>query len=96
MDLSSAEREALDRLLPRDRQTGDLKVDLIAAGQETKRRREQNSIDGGHVFAALHRLTKSWAIVAFLVDLPKSTVINWFRKMAEAVYETDETPNEEA
>ena len=83
MDLSSAERKALDHLLPRERQTGDLESDLIAAGKEAKRRREQNTEDGGHVLAALNRLTDSLAITAYLVKLPKSTVYNWSKKIGE-------------
>ena len=90
MDLSSAQRDALDRLLAGKPRSGSLRDDLIAAGEETKRRREQNTIDGGHVFEALHELTGSWAIVAYLVGLPKSTVINWFKKLPK-IDET-ETP----
>jgi hypothetical protein len=88
LELSSARREALDHLVPRERQTGDLKKDLVAAGEETKRRREQNTEDGGHVFQALYELTGSWAIVAYLVDLPKSTVYNWSKRLGEADAET--------
>ena len=95
MDLSSAQREALDRLLARKKRAGNLKDQLIAAGQEAKRRREQNTDDGGHVFEALHELTGSWAITAYLVGLPKSTVINWSRKLPQAD-ETGETPDGEA
>ena len=93
MDLSSAQREALDRLLAGKPRTGNLKDDLIAAGKETARRREQNRIDGGRVFEALHELTGSWAIAAYLVDLPKSTVINWFKEVVKADREAEtETP----
>lgn len=92
LDLSSARREALDRLVPREQQTGDLKKDFVAAGEEAKRRREQNTEDGGHVFQALHEITGSWAIVAYLVGLPKSTVINWSKKLSEIDEMPPETP----
>jgi hypothetical protein len=95
VSLSSAEREALDRLIPRERQTGDLEADLIAAGLEAKRRREQNTEDGGHVFAALTRATGSLATTAYLVKLPKSTIARWSKKPGETDAETPaegETP----
>jgi len=87
LDLSSAEREALDRLLPRDRQTGDLVADLVAATQEAWRRRQQNTVDGGHVIAALYRDTKSWRTLSYLTKytdengevqrIPVSTARRW-------------------
>ena len=77
MDLSSAEREALDRLVPRERQTGDLRADLISAAREAKRRREQNTVDGGHVIAALYRDTRSWRTLAWVTDIPVSTARRW-------------------
>lgn len=44
--------EALVNLLG-ERRTGDRSADLIAAAKESLRRREQNSMDGGAVIAAL-------------------------------------------
>ena len=89
MELSSAEREALDSLLKGKPRTGDLKADLIAAGLEARRRREQNTIEGGHVFTALHRETRSWAIVAYLMGMKKTTVINWNKKLGETDAEAE-------
>lgn len=77
MDLSSAEREALDRLVPRDQQTGDLVADLTAAAKEAWRRREQNTVDGGHVIAALYRDTESWRTLAWATGIPVSTARRW-------------------
>ena len=94
MDLSSAEREALDRLLPRDRQTGDLVADLIEAAQEAWRRRQQNTIDGGAVLGALHRDTRSLRTVSYLTKSPVSTIQRWKLKPG-AADETGETTSEE-
>lgn len=91
MILSSAEREALDRLVPHERQTGDLRADLIAAAREAKRRREQNTVDGGHVIAALYRDTRSWRTLAWATEIPVSTARRW----GAPPDETDaETPDE--
>jgi len=90
LDLSSAEREALDRLLPRDRQTGDLVADLIEAAQEAWRRRQQNTIDGGAVLGALHRDTRSLQTTSYLTKIPKSTIQRWKLKPGTAD-ETGET-----
>ena len=103
MDLSSAEREALDRLLPRERQTGDLVVDLVAATQEAWRRRQQNTQDGGHVIAALYRDTKSWRTLSYLTKytdtdgrvnrIPPTTARRWSLEPGTAD-ETGETGGE--
>ena len=93
MSLSSAEREALDRLVPREQQTGDLVADLIAAAKEAWRRREQNTVDGGAVLAALHRDTKSLQTVSYLTKIPKSTIARWSKKPGETDTEVlDDTP----
>ena len=94
MDLSSAEREALDRLVPRERQTGDLVTDLIAAAREAWRRRQQNTVDGGHVIAALYRDTGSWRTLSYLTKytdengkterIPVSTARRWALPPGEA------------
>lgn len=93
MDLSSAEREALDRLVPREQQTGDLRADLIAAAREAMRRREQNTVDGGHVIAALYRDTRSWRTLAWVTDIPTSTARRWHVPPAEIGEMSPETPD---
>lgn len=88
MDLSSAEREALDRLLAPEQRTGDLRADLIAAAKEALRRREQNTVDGGHVIAALYRDTQSWRTLAWATGIKVSTARRWSLSPGE----TGETP----
>lgn len=41
------------------------------------RRREQNTVDGGHVIAALYRDTRSWRTLAWVTDIPTSTARRW-------------------
>lgn len=77
MSLSRAEREALDRLVPRERQTGDLIADLTAAAQEAWRRRQQNTEDGGAVIAALYRDTRSWRTLSYVTKIPVTTARRW-------------------
>jgi hypothetical protein len=88
VSLSSAEREALDRLVPRERQTGDLIADLTAAAQEAWRRREQNTQDGGAVLAALYRDTRSWRTLAYITKIPATTARRWSIPPGEADAET--------
>ncbi len=76
VDLSEAERAALDALLG-DTATGEQHADLVAACRETMRRREENSRLGGHVIAALYRSVNSWRIVEYATGIPASTARSW-------------------
>ena len=69
--------EALDALLGEAR-TGDLRADLIAAAQESMRRREINSQHGGAVLAALHDSEGlSWREIEDATDIPRTTAQRW-------------------
>lgn len=76
-DLTPAEREALDNLLPADQRTGDLAVDLAAAARESMRRRVDNSRWGGAVLAALYRERRSWRQVEDETGIPYKTAWRW-------------------
>lgn len=91
MELSSAEREALDRLVPRERQTGDLIADLTEAAQEAWRRRQENTHDGGAVIGALYRDTRSWRTLSYVTKIPVSTARRWSLPPGETDAETPET-----
>lgn len=75
--LSRAERDALDALVPVDRQSGDVIADLIAAAHEALRRRERNTAEGGAVLAALYRDAQSWRTVGYLTGIPFATARRW-------------------
>ena len=77
MELTPAEQEGFDHLIPRELQTGDLDADLILAAREALRRREQNTIDGGAVLAGLHRHGYSWREIADLTGIPFNTARRW-------------------
>ena len=76
-ELSTTERAALDALIPPDQQTGDLATDLAAAGREAWRRRHENTVNGGHVLAALYRLAGTWRTVGFVTGIPWMTARRW-------------------
>lgn len=76
-DLTPDERAALDALLPRDQQTGDLTQDLAGAAMESMRRRGLNTDQGGAVIAALHRRVRSWSKVVHLTGIPQRTARRW-------------------
>lgn len=83
MELSSAGREVVNRLLkPRER-TGDASRDVIAAFEKVKQIREQNTHDGAVLIDELHRDTKSLKTTAYLL---KTTVgkIRWWPRPPDA------------
>ncbi|OLM28159.1 hypothetical protein Ae717Ps2_6724 [Pseudonocardia sp. Ae717_Ps2] len=75
--MTSAQREALDELIPPSQQTGDLRADLITAAQETWRRRGRNSMLGGLVLHALYEDAQSWRTVEYLTGIPRMTARRW-------------------
>lgn len=77
MELTDDERAALDELVPRDQQSGDVAADLAAAGREAMRRREENTRLGGAVLAALYRDTQSWRTLSYLTGIPVTTARRW-------------------
>jgi hypothetical protein len=77
VQLTAAERAALDALVPSDQQTGDARADLLAAIAETWRRREENTRLGAAVIAALHRDAGSWRTVEYLTGIPRMTARRW-------------------
>ena len=56
------------------------------------RRREQNTVDGGHVIAALYRDTRSWRTLAWAAEIPVTTARRWSLPPG-STDETDETPS---
>ena len=94
MALTNAERAALDRLIAPEQQTGNVTADLIAAAKEAWRRRQQNSIDGGAVLAALHRDAASWRALAWATGIPSSTARRWASTPGATDAELDELTNE--
>jgi hypothetical protein len=79
-ELSDEERAALDQLLG-DRQTGILRQDLLAAIEEIKRIRRENSRRGALVLNALHRDSGSWGTVGYLTGLSRQTAQRWGNKV---------------
>lgn len=77
VQLTDDERAALDALIPRDQQTGNVRDDLIAASREAWRRRQENTRLGGAVLGALHRGVRSWRIVEFATDIPATSARRW-------------------
>lgn len=94
MNLNDAEREALDRLIPRERQTGDLVADLTTAAKEAWRRRQQNTQDGGAVIGALYRDTNSWRTLAYVTGIPTTTARRWAIPPEEADADRPEPPDD--
>lgn len=76
-DLTAAEREALNELLPPTRQTGNLETDLAEAARTAMRRRIDNSRWGGAVIGALHRQIGSWRQLEDLTGIPHATARRW-------------------
>jgi len=76
-DLTDDEREALNALVPRRQQTGDLTADLTAAARESMRRRQENSRLGGAVIRALHRRVRSWRLLELATGIPTRTARRW-------------------
>jgi hypothetical protein len=68
--------EALVELLG-DSRTGDLVADLLAAGRELRRRREDNTRFGRPVFAALREAGVEWREIEAATGIPKSSAQRW-------------------
>lgn len=75
--LSAEVRAVLDKLVPREQQTGDIDADLGAAARESMRRRAENSYNGGTIIAALRARGHSWHEVAQLTGIPTRTARRW-------------------
>lgn len=84
MDLTAAERAALDALVPIDAQTGEVADDLKEAAREAWRRRQENTTLGGAVLAALYRDARSWRTVSYLTGIPVTTARRWAVPPVEA------------
>jgi hypothetical protein len=82
--LSPEGRAALNALLPPDQQTGDLRTDLRAAFAESRRRREENSENGGRIIAELHAELQSWELTAEELDEPITTLRRWSQPYRQA------------
>jgi hypothetical protein len=76
-DLTPEEREALNELLPSNKQTGKLETDLIEAAKIAMQRRIDNSRYGGRVIKALHRKIGSWRNLEELTGIPHATARRW-------------------
>ena len=95
MELTDAERAAVDALVPPDVRTGNDLADLTAAAQEAWKRRQQNTDLGGAVLAALYRAARSWRAVGSLTGIPTTTARRWATPPAVAdahLPEDDEAP----
>lgn len=75
-DLTPEELEALDELLPPERQTGDRMRDLSDAARVAMQRRKDNSRQGGAVLAALNRRV-SWRRIESMTGIPETTARRW-------------------
>ena len=75
--LNEDERAALDRVVPPKQQAGDVIADLVKAAKEVWRRRQQNTVDGGFLLAALHRDAGSWRTIEYVTGIPFSTARRW-------------------
>jgi hypothetical protein len=79
VELSSAGREVVNRLLkPRER-TGDASRDTIAAFEKVKQIRQQNTHDGGVLIEELYRDTKSLRTTAYLLKITVGKLRRWRR-----------------
>jgi hypothetical protein len=87
-DLPDALVEALDFLLPPEERSGDLTADLAEAAKATMRRREENSLHGGVILAALHGRLHSWRRLERLTGIPSRTARRW---AGPPDYPTDDT-----
>jgi hypothetical protein len=76
-DLTPDEQEALNELLPADRQTGDPVEDLTEAARTAMRRRVDNSRWGGAVIGALYKELNSWRQLAEVTGIPLATARRW-------------------
>jgi hypothetical protein len=88
--LTDDERAALDALLPKDRQTGDTRVDVIASAdamRDLRRAAEESTGQMLTLLYALYRDTRSWPRVSKLTGIPLPTLNQWKRKakVAETV-----------
>lgn len=90
--LTDDERAALNVLVPRDQQTGDLVADLTSAAQEAWRRRQENTALGGAVLAALYRDAQSWRTVSYITGIPTTTARRWAVPPVEADADRPEVP----
>jgi hypothetical protein len=76
-DLTPEELEALNELLPADRQTGNPVDDLSQAVRTAMQRRVDNSRWGGAVIAALYRQLHSWRQLEAATGIPQATARRW-------------------
>jgi hypothetical protein len=76
-ELTADELDALNELLPPDRQSGDRTRDLADAARIAMQRRVDNSRWGGAVIKALHRDLQSWRQLETLTGIPQATARRW-------------------
>lgn len=79
--------EALDHLLGSQR-SEDRRADLIKAAKEAMRRREQNTLDGGAVIAALVNEGMTYREIERTTGIPVATAHRWATPPGRA--ETDD------
>jgi hypothetical protein len=80
-DLPHEAREAIEKLIPRIRRTGDAQRDLIAAAAEVRERRRTNTELGGTVLGVLLETFKlSWRQIDAVTGIPWATARGWHRR----------------
>jgi hypothetical protein len=82
-ELTGAERDGLDALLPPEEQTGDSRRDLVEAAQVVSRRMRQHELDTayvGAVYNALYRDVQSWRRIAKMTGTSFTTARYWATK----------------
>jgi hypothetical protein len=79
-ELTDDERAAITALLG-DRATGRVRDDLVAAIEEIKAIRRENSRRGALVLNALRRDSGSWGTVGYLTGLSRQTAQRWGNKV---------------
>lgn len=77
-------KEVLDVLLPGDKQTGDIRTDLLAAANRVREIRENNTVWGGVILAALQDpriMGEGRALSERAIErqtgIPRSTIGRW-------------------
>jgi hypothetical protein len=75
VDLSPEAREVLDRLVPREKQTGDPVRDWVAALDRVWAIREENSHNANVAVKELHKHV-SWRRASRLTGKPVTTLVN--------------------
>jgi hypothetical protein len=79
--LTPEQREALDELVPREQQTGDVLEDTVRAFRQLQHWRNRSTVLGPIIITAAHeearRRRKGWDLVAETFGEPRTTLRRW-------------------